>query len=87
MDYAEAGNLRDLASREAAGMEEDLGEPRDEDDAAREELRQLVGRRRDPAPPQDAPLEPADVTGVSSGVALQRLSGKQFALAQSSYIV
>ena len=76
MDYVEAGRLQELADREAHGSEVLLDPPEDEDDTAREELRQLVGRRRD-APPRDLPpLDPVDTTDIAAGVGLQRLSGK-----------
>ncbi len=76
MDYVRAEDFQDEAAREAGGDHVQLPAPEDEDLAAREDLRELVGRRRDRSPTEIPPVEPADVTGVSAEVGLQRLSGK-----------
>ncbi len=77
MEYGEAEELLQLARREAEGHEEPMDPPEDEDDAAREELRALVGRRADP--PTPAHLDtgiPADVSNLPTPEALQTLRGK-----------
>ncbi len=82
MDYGQAEDLRVVAEREARGEQVDLEDPPEDDAAAREELRELVGRRRDHPAPHVPPAEPVDVTNVPTAVGLQRMSGKKQAVSK-----
>ncbi len=76
MEYGEAEDLANAARREAEGIHEPLETPEDEDLAAREELRLLVGRRPDPpTPPRPAAGIPPNVDNVPTPQALQALRG------------
>ncbi len=77
MDYNRAEELQEEAEQEAEGALLHLSSPADEDDTAREDLRELVGRRRDPPTPNVPALPQVDTTGVAASVGLQRLSGKE----------
>ncbi len=78
MEYGEAEELLHVAQREAGGHEEPMEPLEDEDSAAREELRLLVGRRVDPPTPTRHEADiPSDVSRLPTPAALQALRGKR----------